>query len=131
MSSRIARHIAIGCVIATAAAAAPPTFDVSLDNAEAKAKKAEATVKIQVSGIQLVDPASVQEQPKAGQGHLHYRIDDGPVIATTAPKLSFHELSPGEHRFELTLAANDHKPLMPSKTLRVTVPEGHAQGSSH
>ena len=83
-----------------------------------------------MSGIQLVDPASVQEKPKAGQGHLHYRVDDGPVIATTAPKLSFHELSPGEHRFELTLAGNDHQPLMPSKTLRVTVPEGHAQHSS-
>ena len=85
-----------------------PTFEASLENAEAKAKKAEATIKVQVSGIQLVDPASVQEKPKAGQGHLHYRIDDGPVIATTAPKLSFHELSPGEHRFELTLAGNDH-----------------------
>ena len=114
-------------MIATAAAAAPPTFDASLENAEAKAQKAEATIKIQVSGVQLVDPASVQEQPKAGQGHLHYRVDDGPVIATTAPKLSFHELSPGEHRFEVTLAGNDHHPLMASKTLRVTVPEGHAQ----
>ena len=130
MSLRIVRNIAVGCMIATAAAAAP-TFDASLENPEAKAQKAEATVKIQVSGIQLVDPASVQEQPKAGQGHLHYRVDDGPVIATTAPKLSFHELSPGEHRFELTLAGNDHKPLMPSKTLRVTVPEVQARHSSH
>ena len=89
---------------------------------EVNAKKAGATVEIKVSGIQLVDPASAHEKPQAGQGHLHYRVDDGPVIATTAPKLSFHELSRGEHRFELTLVGNDHKPLMPTKTLRVTVP---------
>jgi hypothetical protein len=112
------------------AAAAAPSFEASLEDADAKAKKAEATVKIQVSGIQLVDPASVQEKPKAGQGHLHYRVDDGPVIATTAPKLSFHELSPGEHRFELTLAGNDHKPLMASKTLSVTVPAAHDRHSA-
>ena len=80
MRSRIVRNIAVGCMVATAAAAAP-TFEASLENPEAKASKAEATVKIQVSGIQLVDPASVQEKPKAGQGHLHYRVDaENPVV---------------------------------------------------
>ena len=126
MNLRMIRNVVFGFVVATAAAAAP-TFDASLDNAEVKAQKGEATVKIQVSGIQLVDPASVQEKPKAGQGHLHYRVDDGPVIATTAPKLSFHELSRGEHRFELTLVGNDHQPLLPSKTLRITVSDVHAK----
>jgi len=114
--------LALAALVATATGAAAPTFDATLQNAEANAKKANATVAVSVSGLQLVDPASVKEQPKAGQGHLHYRVDDGPVIATTAPKLSFHELSSGEHRFELTLVGNDHQPLMASKTLSVTVP---------
>jgi hypothetical protein len=48
---------------------------------------------------------------RAGQGHLHYRVDDGPVIATTVTELSFHELAPGPHRFEVTLVGNDHQPL--------------------
>jgi hypothetical protein len=46
------------------------------------------------------------------------------VVATTATKLSFHELAPGDHRIEVTLAGNDHQPLIPSETLRVTVPAG-------
>ena len=121
MRYRITSVLALGCMLAAAAGAAP-TFDASLKDADAKAKKAEATVEIKVTDIQLIDPASVGEKPQAGQGHLHYKVDDGPVIATTAPKLSFHELTRGDHRFELTLVGNDHKPLLPSKTLKVTIP---------
>jgi hypothetical protein len=121
MKSRILCQIALAFAIATAAAAAP-TFDASLKDADANAKKGNATVTVTVVGIQLVDPASVHEKPQAGQGHLHYRVDGGPVIATTAPKLSFHELASGPHRFELTLVGNDHQALLPPKTLQVTVP---------
>ena len=98
------------------------SLEASLTDADAKAKKGEATVQVKVTGVQLIDPAAVQEKPRDGQGHLHYRVDGGPVIATPSPKLSFHELAQGDHRIEVTLAGNDHKPLMPSKTLRVTVP---------
>jgi len=115
-------HLVLASAIAIAAAAAEPTFDATLQNADVNAKKGNATVTVKVAGIQLVDPASVHEKPQAGQGHLHYRVDDGPVIATTTPKLGFHELTTGEQRFELTLVGNDHQPLIPSKTLRVTVP---------
>ena len=122
MNPRIHRYVALGCIAASAAAAAP-TFNASLVNAEANAHKAGTTVSVEVAGIQLTDPASVNEKPRPGQGHLHYRVDDGPVIATTARKLSFHELTHGDHRFELTLVGNDHQPLLPSKTLELTVPD--------
>jgi hypothetical protein len=89
---------------------------------EMKAKKKEATVVVDVQGIKLTDPAEAKEQPKAGQGHLHYQVDDGPIIATTAPKLSFHGLSSGTHKIVVMLAANDHSPLGPQETLTVTVP---------
>lgn len=89
---------------------------------EAKAQKKEATVMVEVKGVKLTDPASANEQPKAGQAHLHYQVDDGPVIATTAPKLSFHGLSSGAHKITVTLAANDHSPLGPPQTLTVTIP---------
>src|SRR5262245_19675473 len=62
MMLRIVRNAGIACVISASAMAAP-AFDASLVTPEAKAEKAEATIKVQVSGIQLVDPASVQEQP--------------------------------------------------------------------
>lgn len=98
------------------------TFKATLVDAEKKARRREATVRVEVTGVELVDPASVNEQPKAGQGHLHYQVDDGPVIATTAAKLSFHGLATGQHKIVVTLAANDHSPAGRQETLTVTIP---------
>ena len=98
----------------------------SLVDAEAKARQQTATVKVDVAGVKLTDPALSNEKPVAGQAHLHYQVDDGPVIATTAPKLSFHGLKPGAHRVKVVLAANDHSPLGPEQTLDVTIPTAAA-----
>jgi len=64
----------------------------------------------------------VNEKPRKGQGHLHYQVDDGPVIATPGTKLSFHGLKTRSHRIVVMLAANDHSPLGPQETLQVTIP---------
>lgn len=107
---------------AAGAAAVEPSLTVKLVDADQKAQKKSATVSVRVRGLKIVDPASVNEKPIKGQGHLHYRLDNGPVIATTATKLSFHELGSGPHSFTVSLAANDHTPLGPSQTVNVTVP---------
>jgi hypothetical protein len=99
-----------------------PTLTARLVDAEQKARKKSATVEVKVSGIKLVDPDSVAGKPAPGQGHLHYRLDDGVVIATTAAKLSFHGLSAGTHTISVLLAGNDHAPLGPSAALVVVVP---------
>jgi len=99
-----------------------PTLKAVLVDQQKKAAKREATVQVTVSGINIVDPAVAGEKPKRGEGHFHYQVDGGPVVATTAPKLSFHELSPGSHAISVILAGNDHKPLMPPVALQVKVP---------
>ena len=99
-----------------------PTLKAMLVDAENKAKKQAATVEVKVTGIAIIDPAKVKEQPRKGQGHFHYQVDDGPIIATTAPKLSFHGLTPGQHKIVVMLAGNDHNPLGPQETLNVTIP---------
>jgi hypothetical protein len=109
-------------LFAAAAAAQEPVLAAKLVDAENKALKQSATVEIQVKGLKIVDPATVNERPAKGQGHFHYQVDDGPVIATTATKLSFHGLTSGKHAIKVTLAANDHLPLGPEQTLEVTVP---------
>jgi hypothetical protein len=77
------------------------------------------TVHVQVEGVELIDPALAGEKPVAGQGHLHYRVDRQPMVATPATVISFHELGPGPHTITVMLAANDHTPLGPEQTLRV------------
>jgi hypothetical protein len=102
----------------------PPALSAKLVDAEKKAQKHEATVEVQVAGVQMVDPAKVNEQPAEGQGHLHYQVDNGPIIATTAAKLSFHELSAGQHKITVELVGNDHQPLGAQEILTVTIPQG-------
>jgi hypothetical protein len=99
-----------------------PALSAALVQREQKAKAREATVQVQVAGVEMVDPASADEKPQQGQAHLHYQLDSGPIIATTATKLSFHKLSPGKHQITVVLSGNDHNPLGPKETLQVTVP---------
>ena len=99
-----------------------PTLTAKLVDPEKKAQQKAATVDVKVTGIKIIDPATVNEKPIAGQGHLHYQVDDGPIIATTTMKLSFHGLTPGPHKIVVTLAGNDHNPLGPQETLNVTIP---------
>jgi hypothetical protein len=98
------------------------TLTASLIDAEKNAKEKTATVEVRLTGVELIDPAMTNKRPMKGQGHLHYQVDNGPVIATTAPKLSFHELSPGKHKIVIMLANNDHSPAGPQQTLEITVP---------
>ena len=100
----------------------PATLNASLIDAEKNAKDKSATVEVRVSGVKLIDPAMTNKRPTMGEGHLHYQVDNGPVIATTTPKLSFHELTPGKHKIVVVLANNDHSPAGPQQTLEITVP---------
>lgn len=98
------------------------TLTATLVDPEKKAAQKAATVEVKTTGINLIDPAKANEMAKAGQGHLHYQVDGGPVIATTTTKLSFHGLTSGPHKIVVMLAGNDHNPLGPQQTLEVTIP---------
>ena len=98
------------------------TMTATLVDPEKKAQQKAATVEVKTTGIDLIDPAKANEVAKPGQGHLHYQVDGGPVIATPATKLSFHGLASGKHQIVIMLAGNDHSPLGPQQTLEVTIP---------
>ena len=95
-----------------------------------KAASGGATVEVTTSGVQLTDPALSNEKPVPGQGHLHYQVDKGPVVATPTAKLSYHELAPGSHTILVVLVGNDHKPLGPQQQLTVTVPKAPSAAST-
>ncbi len=105
-----------------AQAAMTATLEATLVDAANKAEAKTATVQVTVSGVKLIDPDKTHGQAKKGQGHLHYQLDNGPVIATTAPKLSFHGLSSGQHTLVVMLAGNNHEPLGPKEALTFQIP---------
>jgi hypothetical protein len=105
-------------------AVAAETLDLqaSLVDMDANAAKQSAVVRVDVVGAELVDPELAKPGAKLVQAHLHYRVDDGPVIATPVAKLAFHGLTSGKHRIEVVLADSEHKPLGPSEILEVMIP---------
>jgi hypothetical protein len=108
-----------------------PKVSATLVDPEKNSGRQTATVAVKVSGVEVVDPATVNEQPKKGQAHFHYQLDSGPVIATTATKLSFHELSPGDHRIVVMLAGNDHAPLGAQETVSLRIPAPGDEADKH
>jgi hypothetical protein len=92
----------------------------TLVDPDMQAKMKAAVVQVTVSNVQLVEAGG---PPVEGQGHLHYQVDEGPVVATTATKLGFHELTPGSHKITVMLAANNHSPLGPKEVLSVQIPK--------
>jgi hypothetical protein len=120
-SAGILAAVALGGVGIWADQPDKPGMTAELVDAEKNGARGWATVVVKVSGVTLTDPAAANELPKAGQAHLHYQLDSGPVVATTSPKLSYHELPAGEHKIVVMLAANDHTPLGPQQTLTVRV----------
>jgi hypothetical protein len=105
-----------------------PTLQASLVDPAKNGARGAATVTVEVTGVKLVDPAASNETPREGEGHLHYQLDGGPVIATTAAKLSFHGLKTGSHNLKVALAKNDHTAMGPEKTLTVQVTSGTSSG---
>ena len=114
--------LALGLVLGAARAVAAPALDAELINEPANARNASAVIRVAVSGIDLVDPDDAGADARAGQGHLEYRLDGGPVIATTVSKLAFQELAPGSHNVVVSLAGNDGEPLGPKETVPILIP---------
>ena len=76
------------CLVLFAAAtpAAEPQLDAELTKADLNAAKGNALIQVTVAGFELIDADEAGPSPRAGQGHLHYQLDGGPVIATAARK---------------------------------------------
>jgi hypothetical protein len=112
---------ALLCLLASAATAGTPRLTAKLVDEKANSMHASAVVQVEVVGVELIDPALATANPKVIQAHLHYRVDDGPVIATPVTKLAFHELAAGSHRIDVVLADSNHQPLGPRQTLEVNI----------
>jgi hypothetical protein len=103
-------------------------FTATVVKQQEDAAKGYVTVRVNAADLQLVDFTD-NEQPRAGQGHIHYQVDDGPVIMTTDTEIAFggpaiptNRLGPGSHHIRVWLAGNDHRPISRLETFDVTIP---------
>lgn len=127
--------VVIGVLISGPVAAEPPTqptplaqplkpdrtiqiFAALVANPEQLAHNRAVIVEVKIQGLPLREPA----EPERTSGHLQYRLDQGPIIATTATRLGLQGLSPGPHVVTVQLVRNDQTRVGPEQVLTVTVP---------
>lgn len=107
---------------AAAQSGAPVTMYSSILVDQAGDRQDAATVTVNIEGLRLVEPSAAPQPARPGEGHLHYRVDRGPVIATSAAQLTFRELAAGSHVITVQLVGTDHRPLGPVQTLTAQMP---------
>src|SRR5688572_18299566 len=92
------------------------------------------TVAVDVKKFDVVD--KIGEEPRDGEGHVHYYIDvgeiptvdgepattdEGTYHAQATTQFTWEDVEAGEHSFAVQLVNNDHTPLSPPVIAQVTV----------
>lgn len=99
-----------------------PQLKVSLVDADTNAENKRAVVRIEVWGVELVEPHA-NEQPNLSKSFVTYQLDDGEVVKTTGEEHTFENISPGYHHVYVQLAFLSGEPRGARLTLTVHVPK--------
>jgi hypothetical protein len=103
-------------------AALGPLLIIYFVNQKANAQHHRAVIEVQTDGLKMVDPATVNHEPRSDEAHIQYRLDNGPIQNTTSKTWTFDHLSPGEHLIRVAIATSDNRQLGKEKALNVHVP---------
>jgi hypothetical protein len=99
-----------------------PLLVASLVNPDMNARNHKAVIEVQTDGLKIVDPAAVNDEPSVDEGHIEYRLDNGPIENTTSKTWSFEHLSAGEHLIRVALVTSDNHQIGKESKLRVKIP---------
>lgn len=101
--------------------ATAPDFGVRLVAPDKFGKQKTAVVDVSIDGVDLVDPAT-HPRPKRDEGHIVYKVDNGPEMTTTSRRFEIQNLPPGDHIITVYLDGNDNHEISPEHRLKVYIP---------
>ncbi|PWT89692.1 MAG: hypothetical protein C5B54_08510 [Acidobacteria bacterium] len=87
---------------------------------QSEAKQKMATVQVSVSGVTMSEMHGGDMHHQGA--HLHYQVDNGPIVVSPSKTMSFANLSSGSHTITVTVADANHQPISEPQTLNVTIP---------
>lgn len=95
---------------ASTEAKTPATIKV-LEPAEgAEVPAGELAVKVETTGLKFTMPSNTNV---AGEGHVHFTLDDRPFVMSVEPEVKIKDVTPGAHTLRAEIVQNDTKPLSP------------------
>jgi hypothetical protein len=94
------------------------TVTVKLVDEAMLSKDKMAKVDVAVTGVKLM----TEHKGTTMGSHLHYQIDDSPIIVTGSPTLSFANLTSGKHTIQVTVVDAKHSPLAGPESVELNIP---------
>jgi len=88
----------------------PPTLRLTQPTAGATVPAGTVAVVVDTTGLTFVMPSNTNV---AGEGHVHFTLDDRPLVMSTTPDAELKDVEPGEHTLVAELVQNDTKPFDP------------------
>lgn len=67
-------------------------------------------VRVETTGLTFTMPSNTNV---AGEGHVHFTLDDRPFVMSTEPQIDLEDVDPGPHTLKAELVQNDTKPFDP------------------
>lgn len=98
-------------------AATPPTIELVSPAAGAKVPAGDVSLSVKTTGLKFVMPSNTLVP---GEGHVHFELDDEPVMMSTTPDYVYEGVSAGEHKLTAELVQNDTKPFSPPVKQEIT-----------
>lgn len=94
-----------------------PTLEITEPGDGATVPAGDLQVSSDVTGLKFTMPSN---KNVAGEGHIHYTLDDRPFEMSIEPGMVIKDVEPGEHTLEAELVNNNTQPLDPPVRAEIT-----------
>lgn len=88
----------------------------------------DVTAEVEIKNFKIVN--RLGQDPKKGEGHIHWIVDNGEAIPSTSDTFVATRLTSGEHTIVAELHQNNHSPLDPPVTADVVFAIAEAETST-
>ncbi|HEX9092894.1 MAG TPA: hypothetical protein VF902_02825 [Coriobacteriia bacterium] len=90
--------------------ATPPTVTLVEPAEGASVASGDVRVVVETTGLKFVNPSNTVV---AGEGHVHFTLDDKPFQMSTSPEYVMKAVAPGPHVLKAELVQNDTRSFDP------------------
>lgn len=102
---------------ATPSSVEPPTMELVQPLQGDSVPAGELPVNVETTGLKFTMASNTNV---AGEGHVHYTLDDRPFIMSITPDAVLEDVEPGEHTLIAELVQNDTQPFDPPVRQEIT-----------
>lgn len=95
---------------AASAPATPPTLKLVAPQDGATVPAGDLTVNVEATGLKFSMPSNTNV---AGEGHVHFTLDDRPFVMSITPDAVIEGVEPGTHTLEAELVQNSTESFDP------------------